>query len=105
MVYKNKEELKNAILSLKTRQLLELDILKEEFEVSVDSINLLSVLKCSLQEFVDKHSIKGNMLEIALAIGANLFIEKMKPKPSTNKLTLLIVSFLEFSLRKYLGKK
>lgn len=104
-MFKNKEAIEDLIQSLKMKQAMELDLLKQRIQLTSESIKPLNLLKSTLHEIKGNQAVKVNLIDTALVLGTNYLLKKIAPNKPMNKLTRFLVSFLEFSVMKYAENK
>ncbi len=104
-MFKNKEELEELIHSLKMKQAMELDLLKQRIQLTSENRKPLNLLRSTLHEIIGNQAVKSNLIDTALVLSTNYLIKKIAPNKPVNKLTRFLVSFLEFSFMKYTEKK
>lgn len=104
MEYNNKVELENYIQTLKLKQTLELDLLKQGMIHTVEGMEPLNILKRTLLEIVSNQKFKRKLINSAFLLGTSYLIEKAAPKKPLNTMTSLLASIIEFSLFKFREK-
>ena len=104
MSYNNLKELECAIDTLELEKAEGFKSLLEQIQLTSESMNPLNVIRDKLHEIVSNQEVKKGLIDSALILATNYLTEKIKPKQPMNKLSALLISFLEFSIIKYIRK-
>lgn len=96
-----KEELRDRIFFLQNRQALELEELKEQFQITCKSLKPINLIKDSLEEISSSSDIKKDLLMGALNLTTGYLSHRMDHNPIKNILTKAV----GFVMNKFAGKK
>ncbi len=69
-------ELSRAITALEEKRVFELDLLKNQFHTSYESLKPINIIKNTLEEFSSSTEIKSDMINNAISIGSGLLAKK-----------------------------
>jgi hypothetical protein len=59
------DELKNAIMQLETRQAIQGQLLKEQFEIVYKSLKPANIIKNAMKETLSSHEVQNDLISIA----------------------------------------
>jgi hypothetical protein len=99
------DTLKETIALLEYRQSQELRILKEQFEVTYDSLKPLNIIKRVYSEMTTSPDLKGNLLSNAIAMATGYITRKVIVRSSHNPFKRLLGNVLQFAITNIVSKR
>ncbi len=92
------ERLNNAINLLKSRQELELRLLKEQFYITYEGLKPISIFKNIFSEITSSPDIKDNILNNVIGLTTGYISKKVVFGSSHNPLKKLLGTILQFAI-------
>jgi hypothetical protein len=99
------DTLTETISLLKYRQEKELTILKEQFEVTYDSLKPLNIIKRVYSEMTSSPDLKGNLLSNVIGIATGYITKKVIVRSSHNPFKRLLGNVLQFAITNIVAKR
>ena len=99
------DTLKEIIALLKYRQTQELRILKEQFEVTYDSLKPLNIIKRVFSDMTTSPDIKGNVLSNVIGLASGYITKKVIVRSSHNPFKRLLGNVLQFAITNLVAKR
>ena len=96
-----KDELRDRIAFLQNRQAMELEALKEQFQITCKNLKPINLIKDSLDEISSSSDLKKDLLMGALNLTTGYLSHKMDHNPVKN----ILEKALGFVMKKFAGKK
>jgi hypothetical protein len=93
-----KELLTEKIIALQTLQASQFDALKQQFEITYQSLRPINLLKNTLHEATTSPEIKDNLLNNVIGITTGYLSKKVFTGTSHNPLIKLTGSLLQFTI-------
>ena len=97
-------ELKDSILFLESRQAEEGKILKEQFNLTAESLNPINLIKNSFKEVVGSEDTKGNILNTSVGLTAGYLSKMLFERISNNPFKRLLGTALLFGVTNIIAK-
>jgi hypothetical protein len=94
----NFDELKNAIKLLEVEQALKRQLLKEQLNISYESLKPVNILRKTLKEITLSHDLTDNILGTASGLASGYLSKKIFIGASGNLFRKLIGSLLQFGV-------
>jgi hypothetical protein len=94
----NFDELKNAIKLLEVEQALKRQLLKEQLNISYESLKPVNILRKTLKEITLSHDLTDNILGTASGLASGYLSKKIFIGASGNLFRKLIGSILQFGV-------
>lgn len=88
--------LDEAIIYLENRQALELYALKEQFELTYESLKPLNLIKSAFTEMTTSPNIKGNLINNAIGMATGYFTKKVLVGSTHNPIKKILGTLLQF---------
>jgi|688.fasta_scaffold285699_2 hypothetical protein len=104
MKFKNNHELELHIHTLKLLHDKNFSLLKEQFELTYESMKPINIIKNTISEIANNQTIKRNAIDTMVVLSTKYVIDKISRNKPHNKLIGVLASFLEFSMIKYVTK-
>jgi hypothetical protein len=93
-----KELLTEKIIALQTLQATQFDALKQQFEITYQSLRPINLLKNTLHEAITSPDITNNLLNNAIGITTGYISKRVFTGTSHNPLIKLTGSLLQFTI-------
>ena len=100
----NITELNAAILLLENKQAQEAILLKEQFNLTYESIKPINFIRSTLKELVTAPDFKEDMLTTSMSLVAGYFSKKLAFGSSDNPLKQILGSFLQMGITSVVSK-
>jgi hypothetical protein len=97
-------DLRNAILELETRQAREGKILKEQFNLTYNSIKPINFLKNTLKEVGESQELKENILNTSVGLATGYLSKVLYEKISHSPVKKLFGSILMYGITNWVTK-
>ncbi len=94
----NVQELNSAILKLENKQAAEGVLLKEQFNLTYESLKPINLVKTTLKELVTAPDLKEDLLKTSISIASGYFSKKLAIGSSDNPFKQLLGSFLQMGV-------
>lgn len=91
-------ELRNAIIQLEAKQVIEGKKLKEQFHLTYDSLKPVNLIKNIINETVNSPEIKNNLLNTSVGIGTGYLTKILFESVSVNPVKKILGSVLMFGI-------
>ncbi|MGH2664208.1 hypothetical protein [Flavobacterium sp.] len=91
-----KEALQKKIIALQHQQAEELDLLKEQFQVTFESLKPLNYIKSTLQEITSSKDIRRDIFNGILLTAAGYLSKKVFKNSNNNLFSNILKSALNF---------
>lgn len=91
-------ELRNVILQLENRQVLQEQLLKEQFHATYRSLKPFNIIKSTIKEAVASHEIQENIIESVTNLAADFILKKISKADSENYLRNYFGKILHYGL-------
>jgi hypothetical protein len=104
---KNKSEtdaLNEAIIKLKYRRIYELQLLKEQFHETYESLRPINLIKSTFHEVTTSPEIKNTILDNVIGLGTGIISKKLLIGNSRNPIKKLLGTVLEFAVAGIVSK-
>lgn len=104
---KNKSEtdaLNEAIIKLHHKRVYELQLLKEQFQITYESLKPINLIKKTFHEVTTSPEIKNNILDNVIGLGTGILSKKLLIGNSRNPIKKLIGTILEFTIAGVVSK-
>jgi hypothetical protein len=88
--------LDERILYLEKRQTLELYALKEQFELTYESLKPLNLIKSAFTEMITSPNIKGNLINTVVGMATGFFTKKVLVGSTHNPFKKILGTVLQF---------
>jgi hypothetical protein len=100
----SESDLRNAILELETRQTLEGKILKEQFNLTYNSIKPINLLKNTFKEVGESQDLRNNIINTSVGIATGYLSKVLYEKLSHNPVKKLFGSILMYGITNLVTK-
>ena len=81
---KNAKELRISIQLLELRQKSEMALIKEEFEVIIENLKPVNLVKNTLEDIIDSKEIQANVFDLSLGAVSGMLAKKIVVGDSDN---------------------
>jgi hypothetical protein len=99
------DTLKETIALLEYRQEKELRILKEQFEVTYDSLKPLNIIKRVFSEMTTSPDLKGNLLSNVIGMATGYITKKVIVRSSHNPFKRILGNVMQFAITNLVSKR
>ena len=93
-----KDKLREDIEELRSKQAIQLVILKEQFQVTYESLKPINIIKNTLHEVTSSPEIKNNLAGSSIGMVTGYLTKKLLFGKSHNPLKMLIGTFLQYAV-------
>ena len=100
-----KIELEAKIAFLKQKQTDDFVVLKQQYELTVDSFKPINLIKSATQEFISSPDLKSNLISGAIGLGTNYLTKNLLNVAAVNPIKRVLSKVLKFGLKNFIGKK
>jgi hypothetical protein len=90
------DTLNEAIVLLENKQAIELISLKQQFELTYESLKPLNIIKSVFSEITTSSEIKGNLISNAIGMSTGYLTKKVLLGSSHNPIKRLLGTLLQF---------
>jgi len=97
---KTVKELNSSILLLENRQAQELIVLKDQYELTYESLKPLNILKSTFKELVTAPDFKENLINASVSLGAGFLSKKVTVGSTNNPFKKIFGNFLQMGVTK-----
>lgn len=94
----NAEELKNAILELEAKKMVEEAAMKKQFHETIETFKPSNILKNTVSEVAASPQFKHNLLNLALGLGAGYISNKVAVGKKAGLLARTLGTALQFGV-------
>ena len=98
------DTLNETISLLEYRQAYELGILKEQFEVTYDSLKPINLIKSAFHEMTTSSELKGNLLNNIIGISTGYLTKKVLVGSTHNPFKRILGTVLQFAITNLVTK-
>ncbi len=88
-------ELKEAVILLELQQLYEVELLKEQFKITYESLKPANIIKNSIKEIVAEPGLKTNVINAVVGFATGFIAKKVFVGTSHNPITKIFGVALE----------
>jgi hypothetical protein len=99
-----KTELEAKIAFLKLKQQDDLEALKVQYDVTIDSLKPINIIKKATLNFISSPDLKSNLINGAIGIGTNYLSKNLLNENSANPVKRVLGKVLKFALKNFIGK-
>lgn len=100
----NVQELNSAILKLENKQAEEAILLKEQFNLTYESLKPINLVRTTLKELVTAPDLKEDLLKTSISIASGYFSKKLAVGSSDNPFKQILGSFLQMGVTNLVSK-
>ncbi|KJS05025.1 MAG: hypothetical protein VR77_09715 [Flavobacteriales bacterium BRH_c54] len=100
----NITELNAAILLLENKQTQEAILLKEQFNLTYESIKPINFIRSTFKELVTAPDFKEDLLNTSISLAAGYFSKKLAVGSTNNPLKQILGSFLQMGVTSVVSK-
>ncbi len=100
-----KEVLMERIVFLRSKQAQELQLLKDQFQVTYESIKPLNLIKSTFHEVTSSPDIRKDLLKGAINLATGYLSNKVFHNSSNSPVKNMLGKALKFVMRKFVGNK
>lgn len=100
----NITELNAAILLLENKQAQEAILLKEQFNLTYESIKPINFIRSTFKELVTAPDFKEDLLNTSISLAARYFSKKLAVGSTNNPLKQILGSFLQMGVTSVVSK-
>ncbi len=100
----NITELNAAILLLENKQAQEAIFLKEQFNLTYESIKPINFIRSTFKELVTAPDFKEDLLNTSISLAAGYFSKKLAVGSTNNPLKQILGSFLQMGVTSVVSK-
>ncbi|MDT8412265.1 MAG: hypothetical protein RQ875_07385 [Vicingaceae bacterium] len=97
-------ELNAAILLLENKQTQEAILLKEQFNLTYESIKPINFIRSTFKELVTAPDFKEDLLNTSISLAAGYFSKKLAVGSTNNPLKQILGSFLQMGVTSVVSK-
>jgi hypothetical protein len=98
------EELKNAILELEAKKIVEEEAMKKQFHETLETFKPSNILKNTVSEVSASPQFKHNLLNLALGLGAGYVTKKIATGKKAGLLAKTMGTALQFGVASLVAK-
>lgn len=98
------DRLNQAIASLENKQALELSSLKQQFELTYESLKPLNIIKSVFSEMTTSSEIKGNLISNAIGMSTGYLTKKVLLGSSHNPIKKILGTLLQYVITNVVTK-
>jgi hypothetical protein len=98
------DTLNESIALLENRQKQELRILKEQFELTYDSLKPLNIIKGAFKEIATTSDLKGNIINNVIGMSTGYITKKLLLGSSHNPVRRVLGTVLQFVITNVVSK-
>ncbi|SHN01068.1 hypothetical protein [Flavobacterium xinjiangense] len=98
------DDLNETIALLEYRQKQELRILKEQFEVTYDSLKPLNIIKKAFNDMTTSSELKGNLINNVIGMSTGYLTKKLLLGSSHNPFKRILGNVLQFVITNVVTK-
>lgn len=98
------QELRETISLLEIKQSHELDLLKEQFKVTYESLKPVNLIGNTIKELTTQTNLKGHLLNSALGLAAGYLTKKATIGNTHNPIKQLLGTFLQMGVTNLVAK-
>ena len=98
------DDLNETIALLEYRQKQELRILKEQFEVTYDSLKPINIIKKAFNDMTTSSELKGNLINNVIGMATGYITKKVIVRSSHNPFKRLLGNVLQFVITNVVTK-
>lgn len=99
------DALNETIALLEYRQEKELTILKEQFELTYDSLKPLNIIKKAFDQMTTSPDLKGNLLSNVIGMATGYITKKVIVRSSHNPFKRILGNVLQFVITNIVSKR
>ena len=100
-----KDLLKEQIVALEKKQVEDFEILKNQYQVTIDSFKPLNLIKNSILDVATTPNLKSYLISGAIGLGTNYLSKTFANENEKNPIKRTIGKVVNFALRNFFGKK
>lgn len=97
-------ELNAAILLIENKQAQEAILLKEQFNLTYESIKPINFIRSTFKELVTAPDFKEDLLNTSISLAAGYFSKKLAVGSTNNPLKQILGSFLQMGITSVVSK-
>ena len=98
------DALNEAIIKLKHKRVYELELLKEQFHTTYESLKPINLIKNTFSEVSSSPEVKKNILDNVIGLGTGFISKKLLIGNSRNPFKRIIGTILEFAVASVVSK-
>lgn len=91
-------DLNKAIIALEEKRAFELDLLKDQFHTSYESLKLINIIKNTIEDFSSSSETKSDIINNAISIGAGLLAKKIVAGNSNEPTQNLLGNVIQYAV-------
>lgn len=100
----NSKELNVAIVLLEHKQAQEEILLKEQFEITYESLKPIHLIRNTFKELVTTPDFKENLLNTSISLAAGYFSKKLAVGSTKNPFKQILGNFLQIGITSVVSK-
>ena len=97
--------LTERITYLKNRQVHELQLLKQQYDITLNNLKPINLIKSTFQEFKSSTELKSNLINGAVGIGTNFLLSKVMVLSPKNPLKNILYNGIRYVANNFTKKK
>ncbi|WP_309609973.1 hypothetical protein [Flavobacterium sp.] len=96
--------LTERITYLKSRQAHELQLLKQQYDITLNNLKPINLIKSTFQEFKSSKELKSNLINGAVGIGTNFLLSKVMFLSPKNPLKNILYNGIRYVANNFTRK-
>lgn len=100
-----KTKLAIEITFLRSKQIEDFWILKEQYHSTIDSYKPFNLIKSATREFISNPNLKSNIIKGAIGLGTNYISKNIVNENSVNSVKRTLGRVIQFAFKKFIEKK
>ena len=100
-----KTELEAKITFLKLKQSADFEVLKQQYDASIESIKPMNLLKSATKEFMLAPDLKSNLINAAIGFGTSYLSKNFMNVHSANPIKRVLGKVIKFTIKNFVEKK
>ena len=97
-------ELRESILLLEIKKANELQLLKDEFKVTYESLKPVNLIKSKINELIESPDLKNNLINTTMGLAAGYLSKKVLVGSTHNPLKQLLGTVLQIGVSSLVAK-
>ena len=97
--------LTERISYLKNRQAHELQLLRQQYDITLNNLKPINLIKSTFQEFKSSTELKSNLINGAVGIGTNFLLSKVMFLSPKNPLKNILYNGIRYVANNFTKKK
>jgi hypothetical protein len=100
-----KAVLMERIIELQHKQAHELQLLKDQYQTTIDSFKPLNLIKTSLQEIASTPNLTSKVIGGTLGFGTNYLLKTFLNENDPNPIKKIVGKLVKMTIKRFVGRK